>query len=54
MKNKYLYMFWDVWALKQYIMYPDTQLFPYIFTKVYSSETTNNEKYDHHLLGDLE
>ena len=42
---------WDVWALKQCIMYPDTQLFLYILSKVYSSETTNNEKYDHHSLG---
>ena len=39
--------------LKQYIMlmYPDTQFFPYIMSKVDSSETTNKEKYDHHSLG---
>ena len=32
-------------------MYPATPFFPYIMTKVYSSETTNKEKYDHHSLG---
>ena len=31
-------------------MHPDTHFFPSILSNVYSSETTCNEKYDHHSL----
>ena len=50
-KNNIYFHFFKCLGPKTIHNVPDTHFFPYILSNVYYSETTNNEKYDHHSLG---